>query len=92
MEDDVLADSDSETDVVAQKPKQSRRVRHGSPIVIKHERLKPKQEDEVDLVNRQPDGGYLLGVAGFGDAVVVPQMTVPMTEEEIEQDGEWEQL
>lgn len=86
VEDEVLADSDSEPDLAAQRQRQMRRIRHGSPEG-KHSRLKVKQEDEHDFVNRRADGSYLLGVAGFGDTVAVPQMTVPKTEEEMEQAG-----
>lgn len=39
-------------------------------------------------MNRQPDGSYLLGVAGLGDTVAVPQMSFPKTEDELEQEGE----
>lgn len=63
-----------------------RRVRHGSPEG-KLSRVKAKQDDEQDFVNRQPDGNYLLGVSGFGESVAVPQMSVPKTEEELDQDG-----
>lgn len=86
FEDEVLADSDSEQDLTAQRQKQTRRIRHGSPDV-KYGRVKGKQDEEQDFVNRKPDGSYLLGVAGFGETVAVPQMSLPKTEEEREQDG-----
>ena len=82
----MLADSDSERDFAAQRQRQLRRIRHGSPEG-KYSRLKVKQEEEHDFVNRQPDGSCLLGVAGLGETVAVPQMTVPKSEEEIEQAG-----
>lgn len=52
--------------------------------------LKSKVEEDagVEFVNRRPDGGFLLGVAGFGDTVAVPQISSPRTAEEIEQAGE----
>ena len=86
VEDEVLADSESEQDLAARQ-RQLRRIRHGSPEG-KHSRLKAKQEEELDFVNRQPDGSYLLGVAGFGETVAVPQMSVPKSEEELDQAGE----
>ncbi|KAK3713904.1 hypothetical protein LTR37_008154 [Vermiconidia calcicola] len=83
VEDEVLADSDSEQDLVTQRQKQQqlRRIRHGSPEG-KLNRSKPKQDKELDFVNRQPDGSYLLGGGGFGETVAVPQLPVTKTEEE----------
>lgn len=86
-EDDVLADSDSEQDLTAQRQKQTRRIRHGG-VDSKYGRNKAKQDEEQDFVNRKPDGSYLLGMAGFGETVTVPQMTLPKTDEEREQEGE----
>ena len=87
FEDGVLADSDSEQDLASQRHKQTRRIRHGSPDA-KHGRGRSRQDEEVDFVNRKPDGSFLLGLAGFGDtATAVPQMTLPKTEEEREQEG-----
>lgn len=87
-EDEVLADSDSEQDLTAQRHKQTRRIRHGSPDA-KYGRAKGKQDEQQEsFVNRQPDGSYLLGVASLGDTVVVPQMSLPRTEFEKEEDGE----
>ena len=85
VEDEVLADSDSEQDLAARQ-RQLRRIRHGSPEG-KHSRLKAKQDEEQDFVNRQPDGSYLLGVASFGESVAVPQMSIPKSEEELDQAG-----
>lgn len=85
-EDEVLADSDSEQDVTAQRQKQTRRFRHGGADP-KYGRNKAKQDEEQDFVNRTPDGSYLLGMAGFGETVTVPQMTLPKTDEEREQEG-----
>lgn len=71
-EDDVLPDSDSEQENVTahRQRQQHRRIRHGSPEG-RHPRLKPKQQpqahvEEPDIVNRQPDGTYLLGGSGVG--------------------------
>jgi hypothetical protein len=50
--------------------------------------VKVKQEEEQDFVNRQPDGGFLLGLAQFGEIVAVPQVMTPKTEEEADQEGE----
>ena len=87
VEDEVLADSESEQDLAARQ-RQLRRIRHGSPEG-KHSRLKAKQDEEQDFVNRQPDGSYLLGVASFGnETVAVPQMSIPQSEEELDQLGE----
>lgn len=90
VEGEILADSDSEHNTSAQqhRQRQLRRVRHSSPET-KHSRVKPKQQDEEqDFVNRQPDGGFLLGLAQFGEVVAVPQVLTPKTEEEIDQEGE----
>lgn len=43
--------------------------------------------EEVEIVNRRPDGGYLLGLPGVGETVAVPQVAVPKTEDEMEQEG-----
>lgn len=91
----ILADSDSEieNEPSVQRPqRQLRRVRHGSPEAKgaglgRAGKGKVKQEEEVDFVNRRPDGSYLLGVQGVGETLAVPQVTVPKTEEEIEQEG-----
>lgn len=55
------------------------------------------KEEEVEFVNRRADGGYLLGVPGFGagggvgETVAVPVVAVPRTEEEREVDGAYSQ-
>lgn len=41
----------------------------------------------MDFVNRRPDGGFLLGVAGYGETVAVPYVPPPKSAQEIEQDG-----
>ena len=65
-----------------------RRVRHGSPEG-KMGRLNLKGEESgLEFVNRRPDGSFLLGVAGFGETVAVPQFSLPRTAEEVEQGGE----
>lgn len=66
--------------------RQNRRIRHGSPEG-KSSRLKAKQDEEQEFVNRGPDGSYLLGVSGFGDAVTVPQMSILKNEDEFDQSG-----
>ena len=87
VEDGVLVDSDSEQDLAAQRQRHLRRFGHGSPEG-KHSRLKAKQDEDQDFVNRRPDGSYLLGVAGLGETVAVPQMSMPKTEEELDQAGD----
>lgn len=76
-EDVVLPDSDTDQDVsllgqAAQRPRQQglRRVRHASPDNGRHGRTRPRQQqvDELDIVNRQPDGSYLLGASTLGIA------------------------
>ncbi|KAK5167355.1 uncharacterized protein LTR77_007054 [Saxophila tyrrhenica] len=85
VDDEVLADSDSEQDLPVQtRQRQLRRTRHGSPEG-KQNRQKPKQEDELEFVNRQPDGSYLLGVSGYGEATAVPQIGQLQTEDEADQ-------
>lgn len=72
VEDDVLPDSDSEQENVT-TPRQRqpvRRLRHASPG-DRHGRFKPKQQpqaqaEELEIVNRQPDGSYLLGGSTMG--------------------------
>lgn len=76
VEDGILADSDSERDGMmaprAPKPQQ-RGYRHGSP-----ERRQPRsrpqrqQAEEQDIVNRQPDGSYLLGAPALGAPSIMP--------------------
>lgn len=72
VDDDVLPDSDSEQEnVTAPRQRQPvRRIRHASPEG-RHGRLKHKQPpqvqaEELDIVNRQPDGTYLLGNSTMG--------------------------
>lgn len=63
MEDEVLADPDSEED---RQQQALRRVRQGSP-----EGKRSPPVEEQDVVNRQADGGFLLGVSGFSEALVL---------------------
>lgn len=56
------------------------RARHGSPE-SKHSRLKPQQEEELDIVNRRPDGNYLLGIDGYAEASL-PVLKSPEMEDE----------
>ncbi|KAF2484573.1 hypothetical protein BDY17DRAFT_323416 [Neohortaea acidophila] len=85
FEDEVLADSDSGQELGGRKQAQARRTRHGSPQG-KAGRGKSRHDEGQEFVNRQPDGSYLLGVAGLGDTVAVPQMSFPKTEDELEQE------
>ena len=88
---EVYADADLEQDLTADlMQRQLRRARHGSPEgKLGRLNLKGKAEEDAgsDFVNRRPDGSFLLGVAGFGETVAVPQLSSPKTAEEIEQDG-----
>ena len=68
VEDEVLADPDSEEEMAGQRQKHIRRIRQGSPEG-KYSRLKPQQEEEPDIVNRQPDGSYLLDVSASNEAI-----------------------
>jgi len=83
VEDEVLADPDSEEEMAAQR---QRYVKRGSPEA-KHGRLRPKQTEEQDIVNRQADGSYLLGGSGDGHATLLGRLSVPEAEEK-EQKGE----
>jgi hypothetical protein len=53
-----LADPASDEELGAQRQKQLRRVRQGSPE--KHMRTRTRHEDELEIVNRQANGSYLL--------------------------------
>jgi len=83
----VLADPESEEDPAAaaaasQRPRQAQVVKKGSPEA-KHGRLRPRQVgDEQDVVNRQPDGSYLLGLLGDGQGRVPSVMTLELRAEE----------
>ena len=68
VEDGVLADPDSEEELIGQRQRHMRRIRQGSPEG-KHSRLKPPQEEEPDIVNRQSDGSYLLDVSASNEAI-----------------------
>lgn len=56
VEDEVLADSDEENDTMG----------HGIGSRQRHTRSRPRQQEEREIVNRQPDGSYLLGGPAFG--------------------------
>lgn len=89
----MFADEDSEEDLTTDvmRQRQMRRVRHGSPEGKLGHRGKAKgQEEETafEFVNRRPDGGFLLGVAGFGEMSGVPPISSPRSAEELEQEGE----
>ncbi|EME81611.1 uncharacterized protein MYCFIDRAFT_78928 [Pseudocercospora fijiensis CIRAD86] len=76
LEDGVLADSESDRDTIMaprQKLLQQRGFRHGSPE-RRHARPKParQQVEDQDIVNRQPDGSYLLGAPALGTPSLMP--------------------
>ena len=89
----VLADSDSEPSLVArQQPprqRQLRRTRHGGPGEGgggKTEAATATEGDEGEFVNRRAeDGGYLLGVTGYGATMEVPAMAVGRSAADAEQ-------
>lgn len=50
---------------------------------MRHNRLRPRQSPEQDIVNRQADGSYLLGLLGEGHGMGVPGgMGLELQEEE----------
>lgn len=85
IEDEVLADPDSEEEVAIHRQGRVRGMRQGSPEG-KHSRLKPKQEEEQCIVNKQADGSYLLGVSASNEAIA-PQLMAPELEAAREADG-----
>ncbi len=89
VEDDVLADSDSEPDLTTHqhRQRQMRRARRGSPE-SKHGRARTKQEEEPPMVNRQPDGSFLIGLAQSSEVMAIAQVEWPQNEEEADQEGE----
>ena len=58
-----------------------RRVRQGSPEV-KQSRAKPKQEEDLDIVNRQGNGGYLLGISASSEETALQQVSEEMQMEQ----------
>jgi len=64
--DEVLADPDSDDDNAThqhlQQQRRLRRIRGASP-------LRPRGEEDVEIVNRQPDGGYLLGAKETNETI-----------------------
>jgi hypothetical protein len=58
VEDEVLADPVSDEELTVPPPRQSRRIRQGSPE--KHSRARVRDGEELDIVNRQPNGSYIL--------------------------------
>lgn len=68
IEDDVLADSNSEQELELQRRRRLRSVRHASPV-SRLGRSRQRQEEDVDIVNRRPDGGYIQDIAGQNDAI-----------------------
>ncbi|KAI7304100.1 hypothetical protein KC315_g15321 [Hortaea werneckii] len=96
VEDEVLADPESETEAAAaaQRHRQTRRARQGSPesriaggkARVKTEEL-PQKEDEAgvvgEIVNRREDGGYLLGVSA-GNEALAQHLFAPELKAELE--------
>ncbi|KAI7549936.1 hypothetical protein KC331_g3501 [Hortaea werneckii] len=96
VEDEVLADPESEAEAAAaaaalQRPRQTRRARQVSPesrlasakARVKTEEL-PQEEAEVgDIVNRREDGGYLLGVSA-GNEALAQHLFAPELKAELE--------
>ncbi|KAK5134860.1 hypothetical protein LTR08_006092 [Meristemomyces frigidus] len=90
VEDGVLADPDSEEEMAGQRQRHMmRRVRQGSPEG-KQSRPKPKQEEELDIVNRQANGSYLLGISASNEGVAPQQLSeeMQMEQEAAEMDEE----
>ncbi len=91
VDDEVLADSESETEqhpAASSRQRPLRRLRNGSPSISgagKQRPQKVKQEDEVEFVNRRADGSFLLGVSGFGQETAVPDFGEVEGEEERDQ-------
>ncbi|KAK5119986.1 hypothetical protein LTR85_007062 [Meristemomyces frigidus] len=77
VEDEVLADHDSGEETAAQRQRQIRKIRQGSPEG-KHSRVKPRQEEEPDIVNRQADGGYLLGISASNEILMSEQLSLEL--------------
>ncbi|KAK4548508.1 hypothetical protein LTR36_009418 [Oleoguttula mirabilis] len=57
-----------------------RKIKQGSPE-SKHSRLRPKQEEEPDIVNRQADGSYLLGISASSEAIAPEQLALELLAE-----------
>ncbi|SMR59816.1 unnamed protein product [Zymoseptoria tritici ST99CH_3D1] len=76
LDDDVLPDSESEQElgVASRQRQQLRRIRQGSPE-SRPTRSKPKPQqpvEDLDIVNRQQDGSYILGGPGLVGIPAVP--------------------
>lgn len=86
----VLADSDSERDAVAsssgQRQPRLRRVRRMSPDV-QQTKSTHQQNDEIEFVNRQSDGSFLLTRPGQAEALM-EHMMAPELQDEIKVQGE----
>ena len=81
VEDEVLADSESELDIAtAPRQRHVRRGRRGSPEA-KHTRPKQRQAEELDIVNRQADGNYLIGATVSSEVTTVPSLNRELEEE-----------
>jgi hypothetical protein len=83
VEDEVLADPDTEQDFTVQhRQHHSRRTGNGSPEG-RHVKHKTKQDNEMEFVNRRPDGSFILPIGDEG--MTMPQMPPLQTEEELDQ-------
>jgi len=68
----VLADSDSEEERGGQRQRQLRRTRQVSPEQ-KMGRRRARQDEELDIVNRKPNGDYLMDVSASNE-MWLPQL------------------
>ncbi|CZT21236.1 uncharacterized protein RCC_07099 [Ramularia collo-cygni] len=67
IDDDVLPDSNSEQENSTRQRRHARRLRGGSPVEGRGGRARSKQQvEELEIVNRQPDGTYLLDGMSMG--------------------------
>ncbi|EMC97357.1 hypothetical protein BAUCODRAFT_138665 [Baudoinia panamericana UAMH 10762] len=82
--DEVLEDPESGENA-GQSPSRSTRQGQGSPD-LRHGRSRARQQQDVepDIVNRQADGGYLIGISAANDGLrstMLPQSMVESEEE-----------
>lgn len=88
IEDDVLADPDSEQEAAGIRAhRQIRSTRQGSPE-CKYGRTKPRPIEEVEFVNRQPNGNYLLAADEI-DKALASQEVLPELQAEASIAGWW---
>ncbi|KAK3116615.1 hypothetical protein LTR53_002849 [Teratosphaeriaceae sp. CCFEE 6253] len=81
--DEILADPDSDEEQAAHRQRQMRKTRQVSPEG-KQGRRRVRQSDELDIVNRKPNGEYLLDVS----EAWLPQANAPELVEEREAQNE----